>query len=312
MRTLYFFLVLAYAFLLITCQSADTMNQESTPTPESNALQIPDGFDWQGHRGARGLLPENSIPAFLLALDHPVKTLELDVAISKDNQVIISHEPWFSAGISQKPDGTPVTIEEERSLRIYEMTYEEIKTYDCGSRGNEKFPEQKGMLTFKPSLKDMVEAVEAYAEKKGREKPFYNIEIKSEPELDGTFTPPPAEFAALLLEEVTALGIANRTTIQSFDVRPLQILHEQKAPVTLAYLVMNMDGVEDNMKKLGFTPDIYSPYYQLVTKDLVSYLHEQNIKLIPWTVNDQEVMKNLIRLGVDGIITDYPNYIGEI
>ncbi|MEZ4956276.1 MAG: glycerophosphodiester phosphodiesterase family protein [Saprospiraceae bacterium] len=108
-------------------------------------------FDWQGHRGARGLLPENTIPAFLEALKYPVKTLELDVAVSKDLQLIVSHEPWMSHHICTKPEGVAVTEQEAMSLKIMDLTYDEIKKYDCGSRGNERFPQQKKMAVYKPS-----------------------------------------------------------------------------------------------------------------------------------------------------------------
>ena len=106
----------------------------------SNTELFAQTFDWQGHRGCRGLVPENTIPAFLKALEFPqVKTLELDLAVSKDHELIVSHEPWMSEGICTKPDGTPVLKAEAMSLKIFEMTYDEIKQYDCGSRGNARF-----------------------------------------------------------------------------------------------------------------------------------------------------------------------------
>lgn len=270
-------------------------------------------IDWQGHRGARGLLPENTIPAFLKALEYDeITTLELDVAISKEGNVILSHEPYFSAAISTKPDGSPVTEEEEKTLRIFEMTYEEIKQFDCGSRGNPRFPDQKAQAVHKPSLNDLVEAVKQFCESKNKSMPWFNIEIKSRPEYDGILTPPPAEFAQILIDELKRLGILENTNIQSFDKRSLQAVRAIDTAIVTALLIENMDGVEANVEALGYTPEIYSPYYMVVTESVVKTIHDKGMKVIPWTVNDTTVMKRMIDIGVDGIITDYPNLIQEL
>ena len=270
-------------------------------------------FDWQGHRGARGLLPENTIPAFLKALEYPqVKTLELDLAVSRDSLLVVSHEPWMSHHICSHPDGRPVGEQEEGSLLIHQMPYAQVKQFDCGSRGNSRFPEQKAMPAHKPLLSEVVAAVNAYCTEKGREKPRYNIEIKSEPAYDGIKSPPPAEFARLVLAEINRLGIRESSCIQSFDVRPLQALHQMDSTVYTALLIDSPNGVDANLAELGYLPDAYSPYYQLVTANVVETVHARGMKLIPWTVNDTTSMKALIALGVDGIITDYPNLIGEV
>ncbi len=132
-------------------------------------------YDLQGHRGARGLLPENSIPGFLLALEYGVDTIEMDVVVSADSQVVVSHEPWMSAEICSHPDSTAVDEEEAMSLNLFTMSYERIALFDCGSRGNERFPEQEPMSVAKPLLVDALRAVESAAETPVR----YNIEIKS-------------------------------------------------------------------------------------------------------------------------------------
>jgi len=266
-------------------------------------------FDWQGHRGCRGLLPENSIPAFLKALEYPIKTLELDAVISKDRKVIVSHDPYFSHHISKKPDGTSITEEEEKDFRLYEMTYQEIKTFDCGSRGNERFPEQKPMFVNKPSLEEMVNAVEAYCHHNERAKPFYNIEIKSRPDWYENMVPLPADFVNLLISEITELGIKDRCSIQSFDTAVLIELNKQAPEVDNVFLVENLEGFAANMAKLDFVPDIYSPYYKFIDEALVKEVHAKDMRLIPWTINEDEEMKRLKALGVDGIITDYPNRI---
>ena len=265
-------------------------------------------FDWQGHRGARGLLPENTIIAFERALEFPqVTTLELDLAVSKDQKLVVSHEPWMSALISSHPDGSVVTEDEEKDLRIFDMTLAEVQGFDVGSRGNANFPDQAAQPAVKPSLEAVVQAAEAKAQKLQR--PYYNIEIKSLPDWDDTFTPKPATFVALVVRELQRLNIAERSTVQSFDIRSLQELKKQAPKQRLAYLIANRNSLEKNLELLGFTPDIYSPYFLLCTPALVTSLREQNIRLIPWTVNETEEMERLIEMGVDGIITDYPDRI---
>ncbi len=279
----------------------------------TNTNLIAQGFDWQGHRGCRGLLPENTIPAFLKALEFPqVTTLELDLAVSKDGKLIVSHEPWMSEGICSNPDGTPVPKAAAMDLKIIGMTYEEIKRYDCGSRGNARFPQQQPMPTHKPSLEDVVLAVRQYCEAEKRPMPRFNIEIKSHPQMDGTFTPQVDVFAKLVVAELARLKISELSCVQSFDGRALQAVKKLAPDLTLALLVENKDGFEQNLQLLGFQPNIYSGYYKLLRKRDMKAMHKQGIKVIPWTVNDQKSMKKLRRWKVDGIITDYPNLIAEI
>lgn len=269
-------------------------------------------FDWQGHRGSRGLLPENSIPAFLKALEFPILTLEMDVVVSKDKKIIVSHDPHFNHKICKKPDGSPITEEEEKDIAIYKLNYEEIKYYDCGSLGNERFPEQKPLVVNKPSLQAVVEAVNIYCTHNTRDLPNYDIEIKSQPSWYDSLVPPPAEFVALLLKELEELGIKDKTCIQSFDINVMKELNQQAPDVTNSFLVENLDGFDKNMALLDFTPDIYSPYYKFIDEALVKKVHDRGMRLIPWTINEVEEMEKLIELGVDGIITDYPNRIEEV
>jgi glycerophosphoryl diester phosphodiesterase len=266
-------------------------------------------FDWQGHRGARGLLPENTIPAFIKALEYPVTTLELDVAISKDKKIIITHEPWFNHKISSHPDGKPILEEEEKSILLYELTYEEIKKYDVGQRGNERFPDQKPIKVYKPSLHDLVKAVNEYCEKNNRTKPNFDIEIKSEEAYYGKLTPHPNEYVKLVLEAIKNTGIENRCNLQSFDIDILEEIHRQDPSMVVAYLISNKNLPQENLKKITFKPDIYSPYFKLLSKEVIELMHQKKIKVIPWTVNEKKDMKKMIEMGVDGIITDYPNYI---
>jgi glycerophosphoryl diester phosphodiesterase len=278
---------------------------------ERSPRSTPAGFDWQGHRGCRGLRPENSIPAFVHALEYPqVVTLELDLAVSKDRQLIVSHEPWFNEAICRPPSGDSITKANAEKYLIYQMTAAEIKGWNCGSWGNPRFAQQKKLPVHKPTLREVVNAVKAAAPAQRTIR--WNIEIKSQPDYDGVRTPPIEEFVALVLAEVRALGIEQQCCIQSFDKRPLQIIHREAPDMTLAYLIDNARSVSYNLEQLGFTPQIYSPYYLTVTKKMVRGCHRSDMRIIPWTVNDVSAMRRLIGLGVDGIITDYPNLIAEV
>ena len=137
----------------------------------------------------------------------------------------------------------------------------------------------------------------------------YNIETKCQPATDNILHPAPEKFADLIMEVITNKGISNRVIIQSFDFRTLKILHQKYPAVKTAALIESNDkrSLEDQVKELGFTPSIYSPAFSLVSKDLVNDCHERNIKVIPWTVNDKKNMEKLLDMGVDGIISDYPD-----
>ena len=269
-------------------------------------------LDIQGHRGCRGLYPENSIPAFLHAIDLEVTTLEFDVVISKDNQVIVSHEPFMSHEICKTPDGNTYDSSDELKHNLYQLTYDEIKNYDCGSLFFEKFPDQKKLNTHKPSLKDVVEAVNEKLENIGRASIFYNIEIKRKEKWDNEFHPEFHEFADLVIDEIESLGIMDFTTVQCFDVPTLQYMHEKYPHVKLVYLVYNNNGIQKNLEILGFSPTVYSPYHGLIKAGTAEFCKERDILLIPWTVNEVEDMTNLIEKGVDGIITDYPDRLIEL
>ncbi|GMQ81870.1 MAG: glycerophosphodiester phosphodiesterase family protein [Rhodothermia bacterium] len=267
----------------------------------------PTPFDLQGHRGARGLAPENTIPAFVLALDLGVSTLELDVVLTADGDVVVSHDPWFSSRICSHPDGRPVSEDEERDLKIFEMRYEDIAGFDCGSRGNPDFLEQRAIATAKPLLKDVIQTSEAHTDSTDRASVFYNIEIKSAPDRDGVYYSSVAEYAQLLYDVLADQDVLSRATIQSFDPRALEAVKKIDPAVPLGFLVDNDISFSDNLDRLSFTPETYSPHHRLVDTSLVEEAHRLDIKVIPWTVNDEERMKELIAAGVDGFITDYPN-----
>jgi glycerophosphoryl diester phosphodiesterase len=289
MRNLFF-----YAFLLMTTTS---FSQK---------------FDIEGHRGCRGLMPENTIPAFKKALDLGVTTLELDVCISKDGQVVVSHEPYMNALFCTKPDGSPVTKADEKMLNLYTMPYSEIRKYDSGVRGNVLFPEQQKVATFKPLLRDMLKACEKYIKLNNLPKVQYNIEIKSEEKEYGVSQPKTVEeFSNLVYQEIIRQVSPERVILQSFDFNVLKFWHLQfeigkYKKVRLSALVEN-EMVDNTLSSLGFNPDIFSPYYKNLIKRRVDMCHDKGIKVVPWTVNEEVNMKEIMALGVDGLITDYPS-----
>ncbi|HEX6431787.1 MAG TPA: glycerophosphodiester phosphodiesterase [Niastella sp.] len=268
-------------------------------------------FDIEGHRGCRGLMPENTIPAMMKALELGVTTLEMDAVITKDKQVILSHEPFFNHEITTGPDGKYVTEQDERSLNIYHMTYAQTLTYDVGLKPHPRFPNQRRLKATKPLLREVIDNVEAYQKLKGAHPVFYNIETKSNPGTDNNYHPAPEEFVNTLMKVISAAKISDRVIIQSFDFRTLQVLHKKYPTIKTAALIEDFDKrpFEEHLVALGFVPTIYSPAYSLVTKELVEKCHQRYIKIVPWTVNDKAAIAQLKATGVDGIITDYPDLL---
>lgn len=268
-------------------------------------------FDLEGHRGARGLLPENSIPAFKKALELGVKTLEMDVVITADGKVVVSHDPYFSSEICLNELGRNIPKEEERSLNIYKMDYEDVKLFDCGSIGNKQFPEQKPMEVYKPLLTQVIDSCEQYAERLGREKPQYNIELKSDEKLYGKYQPYPDDFVRKVFNALFGRLHKDRVIIQSFDVNILNSWREHYYGYRLAFLVGDSKSWKKNIERLGFTPQIYSPNYNLLSNHRVKKLHEEGMQVVPWTVNEIKDMEKMMKWEVDGLITDYPNRFVE-
>jgi len=260
-------------------------------------------FELQGHRGARGLEPENSMEAFKKALELGVNTLELDVVISKDHKVLVSHEPWLNFETTLDSKGNKLTKESALAYNIYKNNYRDIKKYDIGSIGDPKFPQQRIVASYKPLLAEVIEYAEA-----SNPEILYNIEIKSTPtdEAKG-YQPSVAKFSDLLIAQLKKAKLPlKRVVIQSFDPRVLEYIHKAYPEYKLSFLTYQND-FETNMKILSFVPEIYSPYYILLTKDEVQKIQNTNMQVIPWTVNEKDDMINLLNMGVDGIITDYPD-----
>lgn len=269
-------------------------------------------LDIQGHRGCRGLLPENTIEAFIKAVDLGVTTLELDVVISKDSQVIVSHEPFFNHEISTHPDGKDITEDNQMSFNIFEMNYEEIKRYDVGIKGHPKFPIQSKIKTYKPTLLAVIDTVEHYILSKNLPPVNYNIEIKYSKNEENVYHPTAEAFTKLVYDLIISKGIKDKCNVQCFDEKPLNILHRMDDKIATAFLVGDTGYVETKLAKLDFEPTIYSPHYKLVNDELVKYCHKNGLKIIPWTVNEEQDITKIINMGVDGIITDYPDKVIEI
>lgn len=272
-------------------------------TTENHPIQV------QGHRGERGNLPENTIEAFLGALHQGVDVIELDVVISKDLKVVVSHEPYMSHVYMSKPSGEAILKAEEKTYNLFQMTYDSIKTFDSGSRGNKNFPEQKKLKTYKPLLSDVFTSIENEIKTKNLTSVKYNIEIKSSKNAYGIYQPQPEKFIDLVMQVINDFKMNDKVNIQSFDPKVLNLFHDKYPKTEIAYLV-SKGYIKNNLKNLNFKPSIYSPNFNLIKDQAtVDSLKTMNIKIIPWTVNNKNDIKKMIHLKVDGIITDYPNRV---
>ena len=269
-------------------------------------------FDKQGQRGARGLMPENTIGGMLRALDLGVTTLGMNVVISKDKQVVLSHEPYFNNEISLTPEGKEIPLKEEKKYNMYEMDYAQIRKFDVGDKVHKRFPGQQKYKTYKPLLPEVIDSVEAYVKLHKLPKPNYAIEIKTIRKGDSVFHPEPGEFSQLVMDVVMKKKMEKRVIIQSFDIRCLQYVHEKYPKIRTALMIDEKEDFDNNIKDLGFTPTFYSPYSVLVGKGLVDRCHAAGIKIVPWTVNSLKDMEYMVGLGVDGIITDFPNLFNSL
>jgi glycerophosphoryl diester phosphodiesterase len=260
-----------------------------------------------GHRGCRGLRPENTLPAFLHALTLGVDVLEMDVVIAADGEVIVSHEPWLTP-LCRDAAGRQIQAGTERDHNLYRLTTPEIRRCDCGQTPHPGFPDQLLLPAFKPTLRETIQAVEAMVGELARPAVGYSIELKSEPAGDGIFHPAPTSFVALVLAVLRATpAVLARTTILSFDKRILQAVRQQAPTLPVCLLVEDELPLAEHLAELDFLPDTYGPKFQLVTAPMVAHLRALGIHLVPWTVNEPGDMRRLLSLGVSGLTTDYPD-----
>jgi len=262
-------------------------------------------MDIQGHRGCRGLMPENSLPAFEKAIKLGITTLELDVVISKDEKVVVSHEPYMNHEIALNSNGEEISKENEKSYNLFQMTYDSIRLFDCGSKPQPRFPKQKNIKVYKPLLSEVIKRSDAQS----KTVITYNIEIKSQPSYDGIYTPEIQEFVSLVLDVIIAQGVTERVILQSFDLRVLEEVKKQNPKITTAILVDVNENISKKLSKLSYKPDIISPYFKLLDEAIVTEFKSKDYKVIPWTVNSYEDIILMQKLKVDGIISDYPNLV---
>lgn len=289
----------AALFSLSGCKTMKT----AKPT---TAAEFP-AFSTEGHRGGRGLMPENTIIGMKHAIDLGITTLEMDTHITKDGKVVVTHDDYLSPTFMLTPEGKEIPKSDAKKYPVYQMDYSLLKQFDLGSKPHPGFPEQQKIKSYIPLLSDLIDDVQAYT--KGKKQMFYNIETKCSAKGDGIVNPGPEEFVKLLMDVIEQKGITPYVVIQSFDKRTLQVLHKKYPGVRTSYLVDNKKTVEENLADLGFNPFILSPAYKMVNAELVKKCHNKHIKVIPWTANTKEDIASLKQLNVDGIISDYPNLL---
>ena len=290
-------------------------------------------FDLQGHRGARGLAPENTLFGFAKALEIGVTTLETDFAVTKDGVLVLSHDPVFNPHVVRGADGIWLVppIPPINSLTLAELKRYDVGRIKPGSKYAQQFPEQQPVEGARvPTLAELFDLT-----KSSGKTPRFNIETKLSPDKPDD-APAPEIFARLVVEAVRAAGLSSRTTIQSFDWRTL-IATRKLAPeietvcLTAASTLKDktVDGGRQPSSWLaGFDPaahagsvprlvkaagcGTWSPRFAELTVDLVADAHALGLKVVPWTVNTPADMAHIIDMKVDGLITDYPDHARDV
>lgn len=283
-KSLPFFLSIS---LLCGCQTMSTSTSRES-------------LDIQGHRGARSVRPENTIPAFQYAIDVGVDTLELDTAVTKDNVVVLHHDLTLNPTICRTAKGGKI----KAGLAIRKMTLAEVKKYDCGSVVNPRFPRQVAFPgTTIPTLEEVFVFVKSYKNPNAAKVKF-NIETKSDP-AKPSLQPDPHTFAKMILDLAKKHKLEGRITIQSFDHRTLHAAKKINPSIPRAALFENRpsDVLQATLAAEG---TVFSPYHIWLVEEDVQKLQEAGIAVIPWTANEKSEWENLLSLQVDGIITDDP------
>ena len=269
------------------------------------------GLEVIGHRGHVSRFPDNSIEGFKSAVALGVDGLELDLVISADKKVVISHEPYMAAATVLTPEGKKIVRKQEKSYNMYRMPYDSIRQYKTGLIKNWKYHKQAKISTHKPLLEKIFQEIEEYRKEKGLSAISYYLEVKSKPKDYGIFQPYPAEFADLVMEIVKKHSLEQAVVIKSFDAEFLNALNAGYPEVETSVLLYKTTW-QEKLQKLDFQPKKISPYYkQLKTREQVEELQQHGFKVIPWTVNRRRAIRKMMRLGVDGIISDYPERVLE-
>jgi glycerophosphoryl diester phosphodiesterase len=264
-------------------------------------------FDLQGHRGARGLAPENTLPAFAAALAIGVSTLELDTGVTKDGVVVIHHDRRLNPDIARGPDGRWV---EAPAPLIHALTFDELQRYDVGrlrpgGKTAQQFPEQQAADGARiPRLAELFDLVK----KSGHDAVRFSIETKLSPQAPEE-TLPPLEFARALVAEIRKAGVEARSSIQSFDWRTLHVLEREAPEIATVYLT-GRRGAESQPKAVHAAGGrIWSPNHEAMDFAAMVEARALGLKVIPWTVNEPAAIEWMLDLGVDGLISDYPDRV---
>ena len=298
------------------------------------STSIAQALDLQGHRGARGLAPENTLRAFATALAIGVNTLELDTGITRDGVVVISHDRALNPDITRGADGEWLSAP---GPAIHSLSLEELGRYDVGgtrpgSRYAERHPLQRAAPgEHIPTLRQLF----ALTERAGNKVVRFNIETKVTP-LAPADTLPPAAFADALVGVIRDAGMASRVSIQSFDWRTLRRVQATAPEIETVYLSAQqrwLDNIEQG--KPGVSPwtagldvddfggsvpalvhaaggRVWSPFHREVDATRLAEAHALGLRVVVWTVNDEARMRELIEMGVDGMITDYPDRLRRL
>jgi glycerophosphoryl diester phosphodiesterase len=269
----------------------------STLLVSSHALEV------QGHRGARWMRPENTLPAFQYAVENGADTLELDMHVTSDDHVVITHDPYLNPKICVDAAGKSIPT----NLLVRSMTLKQLQTYDCGTLVNPKFPTQTAVPGTKiPTLDALFDWI-SKSRLANAKKVRFNIETKSEAE-HPEYTPDPDKFVHLFLAVVKRHKMMSRVMLESFDYRTLKIARKLEPKLPLVVLVEDRPGDADSLAKLikDYDAQILSPQSTWLTELDVKAVHQAGAQVVPWTVNDETEWAKMKTLGVDGIITDNP------
>ena len=330
--------MLSMALVLCACSTpgASSRNEEAvdegTRADDEATSGLPQGFDLQGHRGARGLRPENTLPAFEKALDLRVDTLELDLHLSSDGKLVVWHDAFLyrsKCRVTQEASGriaTTTETEKAKPARVRGASAETLRTLQCAKNPDpERFPKQRpadgelaggdyGIVTL-PELFDFVARyaesdLKSAAQRANARDVQFNVETKRHPEhpyyiddgFDGTT---PGKLERRLVEVIQQRGLGDRVIVQSFDRRSLWAIHRLAPDLRLAVLEAKRHEPLTAYAKRG--ADVWSPAAGLVDETSLAEARDAGLSVIPWTVNEPDEMRRLIELGVDGLITDRPD-----
>lgn len=259
-----------------------------------------------GHRGSRGLEPENTLKAFQKALQLGARGLEMDLFITKDGEVVVTHDATISPDLCTRANRMPIPEQESQRLKIYNLLLEEIKPYDCGSEPNPRFPEQENTEAHIPLLAEVVRQANSFAGA-GAEAVQLFIEFKSDAATDNVYHPEPHFFVKRTLEVLKKENALEQTILLSFDKRCLQEARRQQPDIQIGLSFENPAALENELGSLGFLPNVLCPLHRKLNSELLKFAGKHGLAVVPWTVNDEEDIRRMIALGVDGIITDFPD-----